>query len=994
MKHMRMKSILAVLCMVALLVTSVLPVVADLGGEFPWRKTETTVEKILQRDGLIDGVWYPWINSGSSGHNLTGNDLMAKYYGEEWARVELDYHGADKVYREIYNLKAMGYNMMAWAGSIYGEGVIYDDNGDVLGIKQDYLANARRLLDICREVGMPVMWNVYFHNSSAGSYYLPEVWDKLTQMPGNRIVADHYAQRYVKPLCRMLAEYPDVVVMVSIADEPENEINDVELGNHFGDSGRAHYGVNRDDMMYFLKGINNVVKKELPNVARTVASNYANKEVYASFDLDLMGHNRYDSNANVPTTESFKSNRNIILTEYNVGGDASLDEETFAKRHITFRENFVKNDYKGGFAWCWIPGSRYQPGSGGGYYMLRANARTNTDFRESVSLIRHYIDDYRAEYQGKEIALDKAVLYANDGTGLVEWIPSPDATKMDIQRSDDGGKTWKNVLTDKNQADYVEYGKGVYRDTTAPRSGFCYRIVVRDGKGHEATSDANNVAGADKAFVKADYTTDVTVGSLGKISPTKKKEDARLLHFGVETNRPAEASDNAIKNSSFEANEGQWTSVLGDTLSVVTDKTAPVGKKSLYYNTSGETTAKWQKFKVAVKPDTNYVFSTWIKGAYLSDSNAGTASVGVMDPAYPNTYMAYWEFYRDRQRGSGDTWQVYPTAYDNEWHLRAVSFKTGVNETEVEIGFYGKGTKIWLDDIALFPMDSSTKYIGANMNSSIHTVNEVAIPTCLANKSLTENIRLDDVNNTYWQTGTGWDNGFMSVYTGTDKYRRSLKYTETKEHPGTYYIKWVDVTPDTDYIFSVDMKVLKTGAGKLALLDDRMSLPQELLTLEFDKGHYGGNWANYSIKFNSKGFTRLGIAVCDMGGSALIDNIRLFNAKDAVKVDDFKSGPQKGEYVVLPDGTGTYLPEDYDGDFTEDFGEYDDDTNLDDTLNEIDKNKGKEPKKTGLHPTTIPGLIIGAGAVVGLALLGVIIGIIIAIVRAAKAKKEAKKIAG
>ena len=990
MKHMRMKSILAVLCMVALLVTSVLPVVADLGGEFPWRKTETAVEKILHRDGMIDGVWYPWINGGSSGHNLTGNDLMAKYYGDEWARVELDYHGADEVYREIYNLKAMGYNMMAWAGSIYGEGVIYDDNGDVLGIKQDYLANARRLLNICREVGMPVMWNVYFHNSSAGSYYLPEVWDKLTQMPGNRIVADHYAQRYVKPLCRMLAEYPDVVVMVSIADEPENEVNDVEIGDHFGDTGRSHYGVNRDDMLYFLKGINNVVKKELPNVARTIAANKSNKEIFNDFNLDLMGHNRYDNNANVPTTESYKSNRNIILTEYNVGGDVKLDEKTFLQRQITFRENMIKNDYKGGFSWCWMP---YKTKNETAYYLLDST-RDNTDFREAVAGLRHYIDDYRAEYQGKEVALDPAVLYANDGTGLVEWIPSPDATKMDIQRSDDGGKTWKTILTDKDQADYVTKGKGMYEDKNAPRSGYCYRIVVRDGKGHEATSTANNVAGVENKFVKSDYTTDIEVGTLGQIASNKAKSPGRLLSFSVETNRPASASDNAIKNSSFEANEGQWTSVLGDTLSVVTDKTAPVGKKTLYYNTSADSTAKWYKFKVAVKPDTNYVFSTWIKGAYLSDSNAGTASVGVMDPAYPNNYMVYWEFYRDRQRGSGDTWQVYPTAYDNEWHLRAVSFKTGADETEVEIGFYGKGTKIWLDDMALFPMDSAVKYTGVNMSSSIHTVNEVDIPTCLANKSLTENIRLDDVNDTYWQTGTGWDNGFMSVYTGTDKYRRSLKYTATKEHPGTYYIKWVPVQPNTDYIFSVDMKVLKDGAGKLALLDDRNTLPQDLIALEFDKDHYGSNWANYSIKFNSKGFTRLGIAVCDMGGSALIDNIRLFNAKDAVKVDDAKSGVGKGEYVVLPDGSETYLPDDYDGDFTEDFGEYDEDTNLDDTLNEIDKNKGKDPKKTGLHPTTIPGLIIGAGAVVGLALLGVIIGIIIAIVRAAKAKKEAKKIAG
>ena len=157
----RMKSLLSLLCAVALLVCLVptafaLPDTNKMGGDFPWTsaKEPMLIEQILERDGLIDGIWFPWFNAAQSGHNLTGNDLMAKYYNanasEDWARVEMDYIGADKIYQQIYNLKAMGYNVMAYGGSIHGEGVIFDENGDVIGIKEEYLNNARRLLDICR----------------------------------------------------------------------------------------------------------------------------------------------------------------------------------------------------------------------------------------------------------------------------------------------------------------------------------------------------------------------------------------------------------------------------------------------------------------------------------------------------------------------------------------------------------------------------------------------------------------------------------------------------------------------------------------------------------------------------------------------------------------------------------------------------------------------------------------------------------------------------
>ena len=909
MKQTARKAFLSLLCALTLLVSmvpfSAIMVSAEMGCDFPWTKQQTLLEQIVERDGLLDGVWYPWLNSGGGGNNLTGNDVMAKYYDATSARVELDYYGADKVYREIYNLKAMGFNMMAWAGSIYGEGVIFDEYGDVIGIKQEYLDNARRLLNMCREIGMPVMWNIYFHSSSMPHYKGMDGWNIICRMLGDRTVADHYAERYVKPLCQMLAEYPDVVALVSIADEPENEINDVEIGNHFDDSIRTMYGVNRDDMIYFMKGINDMCKKMLPNVPRTVASNSMVKTSYSGFGLDLMGHNRYDSNANVNNVEDFFTDADIILTEYNIGGDAAISDQEFAQRLKKFRENFIAKGYKGGFQWCWIPNA-YDAA----YYMLNKRPTSQTDFKETVALTRYIIDDYRAEYQGKTIAFDIPVLYANDGTGLVEWIPSRNATKVTIERSDDGGKTWKTVLDNADAAPLITKGKGKYmdKDTSKPKSGFCYRVTMTDGK-NKATSAPNNAAGADKAYKEAYKTPTINYPTaIAKencvFDKKKEPEKARLTNFAVETNRPATEAANLIKNGSFESTSGaQWNnSEFLKYAKVVSDKTAPEGSKSLYFDTSAQKEGAYYKFKVQVKPNTNYTFSTWVKGDYLGADNEGHASVGVWDPVL-NGFMVYLEFYRDTPRSSRLTQQIYPTAWDDEWHLRAVQFNSG-NDTEIEIALYGKGSQMWLDGIALYEATDGVRYRSANYNSFLDYRFSYEHATCEPAKSVTQNVRMDDTKNTFWQTGDGWRNGFLSFADNKNEYGRSLKYKASGDAKGNYYIKWVDVQPNTWYVFSANLKVLQSGKGTLALVEDHYEQPKVNLAIEFDAEAFGNDWSRYIIRFNTMGFTKIGIAVCDMGGEALLDNVRLFKADDGKDVTD----PYKDPNGSATAPTGTMRP--------------------------------------------------------------------------------------
>ena len=900
------KRVLSLLCAllltVGLIPMAAITATAELGGDFPWTDEEKPmlIEQILERDGFIDGIWFPWFGGSSGGHGLTGNDLMAKHYNSsansDWNRVELDYVGADKIYQQIYNLKAMGYNVMAYGGSIYGEGVVFNEYGDVVGIKEEYLANARRLLDMCREIGMPVMWNVYFHSSSMPNYNGIDGWKVVCQMLGNRDVADHYAKNFVAPLCDMLAEYPDVVALVSIADEPENEINDPGVGNHF-DGDRAMYGVTQENMVYFMKQINDTVREKLPNVARTVASNNVNKAIYRDFDLDLMGHNRYaDALNQFPNVEDFVTDADPILAEYNLGWNKQTDDG-YTQMHIGFRQEMMRKGYKGGFSWCWMP-DRGDNDDSASYYLIRSRYDV-TSFRKCVTDLKHYMDEYRAEYRGETLGFTAPVMYANYGSsGKVLFIPSKNAVSYTVQRSDDGGQSWK-TLVKESTALLDRYLVGRYTDTddSRPKSGYCYRVIAHDKNGNTATSKPNYPAGQDaahkKTFVKPTFVKGAYYQATTQTKAESEADTTKLISFGELMNRPADPSYNLIVNGSFESTSGaQWNrgTFLGDYVQVVSDSTAPAGQKSLKFDTSATQEEGWYTFTVTgLSKNSDYVLSTLIKCDYLSATNKGMGSFGVIDPD-TGKFMTYYEYYRGYARSSRETQQIYPTAWDGDWHLRSVKFTTG-DKTSMTFALYGYGSVMWLDDIALYKNGQGVKYTdGTSAEMNIGYIwTDV---TCDPRKSAVKDVTVDDKD--YWTVGSGWRRGFMSFYESRVTYGYALKYTASADPNGTYYLKTIPVEKNTTYDLSFDVRILKDGDGRVALMDDQKDQPAEVYSAYLDSETYGTDWFQHNTKFNSGAYDEVHFGVCDLGGSALIDNIRIFkiaDENDAVK--DLKTSTVK-----------------------------------------------------------------------------------------------------
>ena len=530
--------------------------------------TALAVADILERDGYLEGIWWPWFTHDDLGHGFTANETMVEYVGDAWSTVGMDKYSDGYLLEQIYNLKALGFNIMGYEGSIYAEGVIFDDNGDVIGIKEDYLANARRFLDLCRRAQMPVLWTVCCHSTSAVSYYNLEVWYRMTQMYAVKEVADHYTERFVKPLCAVLAEYPDVVVMCAATSEVENEMNDADMGNFTED--RENYGVTRESMLYFINAVADTLATCLPNVDRTLCGSTDNMTMYSETDLTFIGHQEYNAHSTADDISKFRSPLPMLATEFGLGDGIYPSEENLVTAQIKFRDNFRSKGWSGWFMWCWSPHS-----SGSSYDLIAKNGNV-TDFRLVAYELHDYIEEYRAAHRGESVAVNTPTVFYNKGNGTIEWIKPTQSHTYKLERSVNGGG-WTTIATSGATVDAVGR-KYTYVDTTLPESGTVqYRVTVTSGS-NTATSTSNVAA------------------ILG-------------------------AANNLVANGGFENGMTNWVLFGTNGTYQATNVTAHSGSYSLELDYgSGEWQGVYQQ-TISVRPNTNYTLTYWYKHAADDTAN-------------------------------------------------------------------------------------------------------------------------------------------------------------------------------------------------------------------------------------------------------------------------------------------------------------------------------------------------------------------------------------
>ena len=486
--HSKKVVCIALICTLALLVGGFFSI-AELAGK---EKTAyaNSYEELLAEDGFIFGMNYPWVQIG---HTLTGNEAMLKFGitddGDPMT-VGLDVYGDEYVFEGLYNLRALGYSSIGYWGSTYGEGVIFDDYGQVLGVKADYLANMERYLQICRRADMKVLWILQAHNDAMISYFGEkgkQAWDFCSQIWVNPEVTENYVELFLRPVLKVLAKYPDVVCMISASSEAENEINDDAWGNHFG-TDRGYYGTTQEKMVNFLRRLTEVSAEECPDIARTLVCNSSWLDMYNDFDLTVIGKNQYSSTGGVPQINGLNTVFPAIISEWGIGDIKT--EEHFTLSTMQMQERIEAEGYQGSYWWSFVVGN---PG-GGSMSVFKTGAGSQSDFRPLMYSMHYHILDYIAEHRGEEIEIDPPSTFYNRGSGMVEFIASRQATMYSVERSLNGGETWETLVKDAPSEEILDESreKGVYMDETLPLTGkVMYRITASDGTTSVTSAPSN-----------------------------------------------------------------------------------------------------------------------------------------------------------------------------------------------------------------------------------------------------------------------------------------------------------------------------------------------------------------------------------------------------------------------------------------------------------------------------------------------------------------------
>lgn len=340
-----------------------------------------------------------------------------------------------------------------------------------------------------------------------------------------------------------------------------------------------------------------------------------------------------------------------------------------------------------------------------------------------------------------------------------------------------------------------------------------------------------------------------------------------------------EEDNNLITDCSFENGTGNWnqnTLFASNYMSVISTDKAKSGNKCLKFNTKNTKENVWCIFYLDVEPNTVYYFTGFSRGDFWSDTNKCDMSFGIIDAATGKFVESSYSGYHcaDYQLG---------TTFDEQWHISRAEVNTG-SATKIGIGFTANSSVAYFDELYFFKSEDAVEYQfpKRDVEFPIITDENPEFIGCNKDFNLVDDFDFEEDGNSYWKDSLGYD--ITATVKDTSSVNgKALYYLEntygSSKPKQTYYIKWIDVEPDTEYTFSASYKVLKSGNGWFGVINGSEYLPAAIKKFKFSELLQSDDptlWNTTGVTFNSGGFSRVGIAVCDIGGEAFIDNLRLF----------------------------------------------------------------------------------------------------------------------
>ncbi len=346
---------------------------------------------------------------------------------------------------------------------------------------------------------------------------------------------------------------------------------------------------------------------------------------------------------------------------------------------------------------------------------------------------------------------------------------------------------------------------------------------------------------------------------------------------------PAEGTD-LLADGGLEGSDGFWNAdtFIQEGILAISGDSAAVhsGSKGLAFTADGT-----QRVTVLleVEPDTEYLFGAWMKGDFFDiEENLNIFSWSLATESGTRLHERYLP------------------AFDNEWHLCEYSFRTNEAET-IMLTMSATDTTVFLDDFFLCKLEDIERYKPtlSTKDPAEVTDNSPALLGCDEEDNVFENFDLSDAEDTFWSDtdGSAYGKQIQIVDSGSSIYGNALRFKVTDDamgNPrisGVSYIKWVDVEPQTEYVFSAKYSLVEPSAALgdsasyFALIDSNVLMPSVIQRFRFTESEYekdpDQNWRTAAVSFHTGDYDRIGLLIYDAGGEAYLDDLRLFKASDA-----------------------------------------------------------------------------------------------------------------
>lgn len=389
------------------------------------------IEQIIKDKGFINGIYVPWFDK-----NWFGFDIGKSVY-DGYKKCFFD----EKYIKSVFtNCKAIGFDMAkVWLNESF-EGMLFDENGSVIGIEPTFLCNLEKMLKIVSSLNFKISLCINAHQEM----YFPNdkpLYDKYMRFAYIPEETEKYVKNWLEPVLKVAKE-SGCVPLIDLYAEPEAD----------GGGWNLSRGFSWKTITSFINRLNIAVKDFDPMFATTVSSGAGcytlSQGKYNSINVDYLGADMYTNDGSFDSPKSMLLSKPFMLGEYGIGNYKTADDQSQIRIVDAYIKNCIDNDVKAAFYWCY------------GWKCDSADEMHIVDSEGELKPVASYYHftqlDRDYKLSGKP-CYDKPVVLALTSPQKIRWFGTRGAQYYEVIRNK--GNSQKIIATVSNDEIESDYPK-------------------------------------------------------------------------------------------------------------------------------------------------------------------------------------------------------------------------------------------------------------------------------------------------------------------------------------------------------------------------------------------------------------------------------------------------------------------------------------------------------------------------------------------------------